>query len=357
MSTGSKTPASKSRRPPAEPDPYRYGWRPVPITRPDGTEDFDRLPLTLEDVLHPQEGDVILQSDPHDKELAYLRCLSETRLKDNPRAVVLSDCLVDWNLPGIKPFVPDLVVFLDVRRRALWLTFDVAEEGARPAMVIEVTSPSTRTNDIGPKVNYYKRAKVPLYVIADVRVENEDERRIEFIVYRRTAAGYRRSTLGEQERVWLEPVGLWLGVTRDRLGGFNRLACFDPETGEEVGDYTAISEALAESQALAAAEAQARTEAERDRAEAQALAAAEAQARTEAERDRAEAQALAAAEAQARTEAERDRAEAQALAAAEAQARTEAERNRAEAERGRAEAEERIRQLEAQLKRSRRRNP
>ncbi len=299
MSTGSKTPASKSRRPPVEPDPYRYGWRPLPITRPDGTEDFDRVPLTLEDVLHPQEGDVILQSDPHDKELAYLRCLSETRLKDNPRAVVLSDCLVDWNLPGIKPFVPDLVVFLEVRRRALWSTFDVAEEGARPAMVIEVTSPSTRTNDIGPKVRYYKRAQVPLYVIADVRVENEDERRIEFIVYRRTAAGYRRSNLGGQERVWLEPVGLWLGVTRDRLGGFNRLACFESETGEEVGDYTAISEALAESQARAVAEVQARTEAERGRAE--------------------------------------------------------AERARAEAERARAEAEERIRQLEAQLKRPRKR--
>ena len=129
-------------------------------------------------------------------------------------------------------------------------------------MAIEVTSPGTRTNDLGPKVKYYKRAQVPLYVIADVTVEDEDQRRIEFIAYRRTAAGYRRSNLGEGGRVWLEPVGLWLGVTRDRLGGFNRLACFDPETGEEVGDYTAISEALAESQALAAAESQARTEAE-----------------------------------------------------------------------------------------------
>jgi colicin import membrane protein len=308
MSTVSKPPASKSRQTPAEPDPYRYGWRYVQITRPDGTEDLDQVPLTLEDVLHPKEGDVILQSDPHDKELAYLRCLFETRLRDRPRAVVLSDCLVDWNLPGIRPFVPDLVVFFDVRRKTIWSMFDVAEEGARPVLAIEVTSPKTRTNDLGPKVKYYKRAKVPLYVIADVTVEDEDERRIEFIAYRRTAAGYRRSNLGEGGRVWLEPVGLWLGVTRDRLGGFNRLACFDPETGEEVGDYTAISEALAESQALAAAESRARTEAERGRAEA--------------ERGRAEAE---------------DRARAEALA--------------------RAEAEERIRQLEAQLKRPRKRKP
>jgi hypothetical protein len=46
----------------------------------------------------------------------------------------------------------------------------------------------------------------------------------------------------------LAPVRLWLGLTRDRLGGFVRLACFDPETGQEVGDYTAISEQLAESE-------------------------------------------------------------------------------------------------------------
>jgi hypothetical protein len=48
--------------------------------------------------------------------------------------------------------------------------------------------------------------------------------------------------------VWLDPVGLWLGQTRDTQGGFMRLACYDPETGAEVGDYPAISRALAESQ-------------------------------------------------------------------------------------------------------------
>ena len=40
------------------------------------------------------------------------------------------------------------------------------------------------------------------------------------------------------------PVGLWLGVVRDPEGDFDRLACFDGETGDEVGDYQAISQAL-----------------------------------------------------------------------------------------------------------------
>ena len=49
-----------------------------------------------------------------------------------------------------------------------WATLDVAAEGARPALVVEVTSPSTRENDLGTKPDFYHRAGVPLYVIADV---------------------------------------------------------------------------------------------------------------------------------------------------------------------------------------------
>jgi len=311
MSTLSKQPGSNFPPGPSEPDPYRYGWRYVRIARPDGTEEFDQVPLTLEDVLHPEEGDFIVQSDPHDSDLAYLKAVFKARLKDDPTAVVLSDCRVDWNVPGVRPLGPDVAVFFDVGRHIMWSTFDLGEEGARPALVIEVTSPDTRSNDVGPKVDYYYRANVPWYVIADVTVEDGNERRIEFIAYRHAPGGYQRFKLNESGWVWLEPVGLWLGVTRDRLGGFNRLACFDPGTRQEVGDYTAISEALAESQALAVAEARAREAAEHGRAVAE----------------------------------ERAHAETQARAAAEERAHAETQ--------ARAAAEERIRALEAELKRSR----
>jgi colicin import membrane protein len=69
MSTISRRPPSKSQPPPG-PDPFRYGWRYVRVTRPDGTVVLDRVPLTLEDVLHPEVGDIILQSDPHGSDLA-----------------------------------------------------------------------------------------------------------------------------------------------------------------------------------------------------------------------------------------------------------------------------------------------
>jgi hypothetical protein len=316
MSTVSDRPPTK---PPGEPDPFRYGWRYISVTRADGTQDLDQVPLTLEDVLHPDAGDIIVQSDPHDWDRAYLKAVFDTRLMDDSTAVVLSDCQVDFNLPGVKPLCPDDAVFLGVRRHVAWSSFNVAEEGARPVLVAEITSPETRSNDVGIKREYYHRAKVPWYVIADVTREVDDERRIELMLYRRTRRGYRREPADERGWVWLEPVGLWLGVTRDARGGFMRLACYDPETDQEVGNYRAISRALEE-------EVKARRRAERARA-------AEARAR-----HRAEKQALA--EARAREDAER-------------RAREEAQARQAEA-RAREEAEAMIRALRTELARARR---
>ena len=267
---------------PPEPDPFRYGWRYVRVRGPGGEESLEQVPLTLEDVLFPEVGDFHVQTDAHDNDLGYLKDVFKSRLSGEPASAVISDTRVDWNIPGVRPLGPDVAVFRGVRRHIDWATFDVAAEGARPLMVVEVTSPDTRQNDLVDKVDYYHRAKVPLYVIADVRVQGE-RRSIELIGYRYAKGGYKRMALDEHGRLWLEPVRLWLGVTRDRRGGYERLACFDPETGEEVGDYTAIAAALA-AEALARAEAEARaSEAEARAAEAEARAAAEAKARAEAE--------------------------------------------------------------------------
>jgi hypothetical protein len=116
---------------------------------------------------------------------------------------------------------------------------------------------------------------VPLYVIADV-IEEDEERVIELIGYRYTPKFYQRVEPNERGRIWLPPLQLWLGLTLDRMGNYQRLACFDPTTGAEVGDYTAISIALA-------AESEARVEAEARVVEAEARVLAESRARLEAE--------------------------------------------------------------------------
>jgi hypothetical protein len=101
------------------------------------------------------------------------------------------------------------------------------------------------------------------------------------------------------------------------LGG-ERLVCFDPETGERIGNDAQIRRALTDEVRARRAEAEARALAE----------------------------ARAVAEAQARIEAE-------ARAAAEGQARAAVEDRVAAEARARAEAEDRVRQLEAELRRLR----
>ena len=276
MSTVSRPKPPKS--PPPEPDPFRYGWRYVRVEHPDGTVCFDQIPLTLEDVLHPEVGDFIVQTDGHDSDLNYLKDVFKAQLADDPMKAVISDCRVDWNLPGVKPLGPDVAVFRGIKRHRDWSTFDVQAEGAEPILVVEVTSPDTRQNDVVTKVDYYHRAKVPLYVIADVREQGED-RVIELIGYRYQRTGYQRIPLDERGWIGLEPVQLWLGLSRDRLGNYERLACFD-RTGAEVGDYTAISTALAAAtRARAEAEARATAEAEARATETEARARAEARIR------------------------------------------------------------------------------
>jgi Uma2 family endonuclease len=245
----------------------------VKVTRPDGTMDFDQVPLTLEDTLYPQEEDFIVTSYGHHSDCHYLSSVLGARLVGDPSAVVLSDCRVAF-VPELRPVGPDVAVFLGVRQVRDWGTFDAVQEGARPVLVIEVTSPETRSNDVGIKVAYYHQAGVPLYVIVDAR-EVGGQRRLHLIGYRHTPGGYEALAPDERGRLWLEPVRLWLGVVG------NRVACFDPDTGQEIGDYAAVARALAEAQAHAA-EAQARSEAEaRARAEAEGRARAEAEARAD----------------------------------------------------------------------------
>jgi colicin import membrane protein len=294
---------------------FAYGYREVREKLPNGRYRWVRMPLTLMDVLHPQFGDVHVLSDPHAEDCTYLRTVLKDRHAGNPSAVVLSDCGIFWDVPRLKHHSPDLSVIFGVKRQKEWITFHVKIERVRPSLIIEVTSPKTRVVDIKTKVKQYARAKVPYYVIADASFR-EKRRVLTLIAYRLEGSAYKRVESDEHGRVWLEPVGLWLGVRKNPATGGDRVVLIDPATDEEIGDYTAINQARA-------------AEAQRADAEAQARAA-------EAKRADTEARARAAEARRADTEARARAAEAK-RADAEAQAR--------------ADAEARVRELEAELKR------
>jgi colicin import membrane protein len=232
VATVSRSRASKS--PPARRhgDPFRLGWRYVPVRRPDGTKHIEQVPLTQEDLLHPKEGDFIVETDAHN-----------------------SDCLVNWNIPGVRPLGPDVAVFFGVKRRTNWNTFDVRAEHARPALVVEITSKNTRKNDLRIKSQYYHRANVPFYLIADA-VGRGAKRRVKLIAHQHTPKGYKLIMPGPKGRIYLEAVRLWVGTTFDSEVGYTRLACFDAESGEDLAGYAKTRQALLDARAHAEAQAQ-----------------------------------------------------------------------------------------------------
>jgi len=249
-------------------DPYHYGWRYVRRPQPDGSARIEQVPLTLGDVLHPEEGDQVTHSRDHERFRKYIANVLEARLRADAGAAVLIDVRVAWDVPDLKPHGPDIMVVFGVHEHKNWSTFDVAREGVRPTLIVEITSPETRQLDLYDKVDEYELAGVPFYII----VETYTARRAAF----RRLKGYRLeegvfTVLAPDERgwLWLEPVGMWMGV-RD-----NQIECYDA-AGNLIGDYNDIDAARVEAEARAAAEAEARVEAE-------ARAAAEAEARVEAE--------------------------------------------------------------------------
>jgi Uma2 family endonuclease len=223
---------------------FRYGYRLVRKKLPSGGMGFDRVPLTLEEVLHPQFGDVHVLSSAHSLDCKYLHDVLGAWLAKDPSAVVLSDVGVFWDDADLKHHSPDITVILGVQRRQDWTSFHVKKEGVRPAMILEVTSPATRVIAVKTKVEEYARARVPFYVIADAKASGK-RRRLTLISYRLERGAYENVKLDERARAWLEPVGLWLGTAVNPETGADRLVLIDPATDREIGDYTAINRALA----------------------------------------------------------------------------------------------------------------
>jgi colicin import membrane protein len=331
-------PIATAPAPLPEDDPFRYGWRYVRRPTPDDPDHLEQVPLTLEDVLHPEVGDFIVHSDRHETDRMYLTAVLRARLEPHGQAIVLSDVRVAWDVPDLRPHGPDVMVIPGLRERRDWSTFDVAEEGVRPALIIEITSPETRENDVVRKVAHYARAGVAQYVIVD-NLGRRGERQLRLLDYRLVGDTYRLQPPDARGWVYLEVAGLWLGVEGDHV------VCYTDD-GTAFGDYaTVVQQAADEAAARAEAEARARAAEAQAQREAAARAEAEALARVAAEQARREAAARAEAEEQARREAEA-RAAAEALArAAEAQAQREAA--------ARAELEARLRELEAELQRLR----
>ncbi|MGQ9827641.1 MAG: Uma2 family endonuclease, partial [Roseiflexus sp.] len=101
----------------ADADPFRYGWRLVPRPTPDNPQYLEQVPLTLEDVLHPEVGDFIVHSDFHETDRMYLTAVLRARLEPSGLAIVLSDVRIAWDIPDLRAHGPDVMVIPGARKR------------------------------------------------------------------------------------------------------------------------------------------------------------------------------------------------------------------------------------------------
>ena len=271
--------------PPQSDETPFYGRRYLPRRDSAGNEYLEEIPLTLEDVLYPQEGDEIPMRPQHQIECAYLANVLRTRFADDASVAVLSDCLIDWGVADQRNHEPDLVVFRDVRipPDPQAGTFDLRSSGGRVVLAVEVVSPDTRVNDVVRKPVDYHRLGIPLYVLIDQQRKHGPRL---LHGYRWTPSGYEELPLDAGGRLLLDPVGLQLALEDGWV------TCYDAVTGERVGDYQEIAEALQEERKALQEERKAlqeerkarRAAEERQRHEAEARRAAEERAAAECDR-------------------------------------------------------------------------
>ena len=253
-------------------DSYLYGWRESVRVLPNSKKIYERVPLTLEDILHPQVGDFRMHSREHQRFCRYLCDVLENRVADDPTAAVLDDVLVAWAHPGIRGHGPDIAVIFNVQQQQNWSTFDEVEEGTKPSLIIEITSPSTYSVDLETKVDHYAQVGVEWYVIVDIAIRRDmPEKRL--LGYQLTPDGYESLEPNGNGWLWLAPVNLWLGWHGENI------ACYDAdgnlmEVGGRRVEEAQARAAAAEKRADDAAQARAAAEKRADDA-AQARAAAE----------------------------------------------------------------------------------
>jgi Uma2 family endonuclease len=191
--------------------------------------------LTPEDLLDPELGDEVTQSGPHFNFLLLLANLLRGHFESRDDVLVAGDMKIFWGMPGLANPSPDIAVIPGVRRRddPDRGSFDVLKEGARPSLIIEVVSSldsEVRRNDYEKKVEIYRRAGVPEYLILDPPTSATKDLLL-LTGYRLDSDGrYRRIEPDSEGRFLSETMGLRFGVEEDG----KTLAILNDETGKRL---------------------------------------------------------------------------------------------------------------------------
>ncbi|MES1240214.1 MAG: Uma2 family endonuclease [Acidobacteriota bacterium] len=233
------------------------------VERPGGRMELVEMPLTPELFLNPRFGDHMTQGKRHGETVYEIYGALVRFFGPIPDVVVTYDVQHRFG-PGLSQPSPDVSVIRGVRdKKADRKSFDIAAEGVRPCLVVEVVSPLSsriRKTDMEDKVALYRRVGIQEYLIVDCQ---RHDRHYRLLGYRLGSSGYQRVELDEQERFLSETTGLWFQVTPDG----DHVRTFEHPSGRLLltHDEEADLRSAAEEKARVAEDEVARLRAELDR--------------------------------------------------------------------------------------------
>lgn len=241
---------------------FPYGWRYVTKQLPTGEEVYDQIPLTAKDLLNPQLGDQVPQSNEHFQAVLDLAGTLKTHYANDPTMGVFGDLIMDWGIPGLSGPAPDIAIVPNIKHKnAARGTFKVAKEGTRPCLVIEVMSPNYPGDDTD-KVKIYERAGITEYFLIKPHLKQEVPH-YELFGYRLESGIYLQIPMDEQGRLFSQTLQLLFEVADEG----RQVRVTDARTGRQLLTQTETEVARQEEQtarlvAEARAEAEAQTRAE-----------------------------------------------------------------------------------------------
>jgi len=240
--------------------PFHIGYRYVRTGDDAGREEWEKVPLTEEDFLHPLEGDRFMVKLGHTEAIWRLGHAITYGGRAKPAIGLFAELRIDWQVPGIRPHGPDVIVF---DRDPTGLASDtgtlfVADLGLKPLVLFEVTSPETRHIDFGDKFDEYLYVGVPVYVVLDLAAPDGEPRVIGFQL---AGDRYREMPTDPRLGLYVPALELWFRLEDGWL-------IVADAAGKDLPDSREMGLSLDAAEAETKAEKQ-RAEAEKQRAEAE----------------------------------------------------------------------------------------
>jgi colicin import membrane protein len=253
--------------------PFHIGTRIRHTVDDHGKYQAEYIPLTLEDFIHPLEEDKFMIGIAHQELIWIIRNEVTIRFIDDPDMYIMNEVRIDWQHPTIRAHGPDLIVF---RGYAPYRGVDagtvmVRDWKLKPQVIIEVTSPETRTADFEQKYLHYEALEIPYYLILDTAGPPDAD--VKILGFRWRRGGFQPLRLDPEFGIWVPPLDMYIQYTEDGLALWDRERQLIPPPEQaafvirEARQEAETQRLRAETEKQRAEDAQQRAEAEQQRAE------------------------------------------------------------------------------------------